>query len=84
MYVSGVTINGEVASAEDRTAPKNLPMDGGDWVELFVKEMTSASNIDDARARASRALEVLEKSIIARAGVEAAQSLSQVVYKCCF
>lgn len=38
----------------------------------------SSSNIDDARARASRALEVLEKSIIGRAKAEAAQSVHQV------
>ncbi|KAK9269321.1 hypothetical protein L1049_001092 [Liquidambar formosana] len=72
-----MTTNGEVSSAEDPSAPKNLPMDGVDWVELFVREMMSASNMDDARARASRALEVLEKSIIARAGAEAAQSFHQ-------
>ncbi|XP_057966776.1 uncharacterized protein LOC131156991 isoform X2 [Malania oleifera] len=68
-----VTNNEEDVSAEDPSAPKNLPVDGADWVELFVREMMSASNMDDARARALRALEVLEKSIYARAGAEAAQ-----------
>lgn len=53
-------------------------MDGPEWVELFVREMMSASNMDDARARAARALEVLEKSICARAGAEAAKSFQQV------
>lgn len=53
-------------------------MDGADWVELFVREMMSASNMEDARTRASRALEFLEKSICARATVEAAQGLQQV------
>ncbi|KAI9191946.1 hypothetical protein LWI28_015857 [Acer negundo] len=72
-----VTTNGEVASAEDPSAPKVLPVDGAEWVELFVREMMSSSNIDDARARASRALEVLEKSICVRANTEAAQSLHQ-------
>lgn len=75
-----VVTNGEVLSSEDPSAPKNLSMDGAEWVELFVREMMSASNMDDARARASRALEVLEKSICARASAEAAQSLHQVVY----
>ena len=75
--------NGEVGSSEDQSAPKNLPMDGAEWVELFVREIMSASNMDDARARASRALEVLEKSISARASAEAAQSIHQVVI-CCF
>lgn len=73
----GVMLNGEVASTEDISAPKNHHMDGGEWVELFVQEMMSASDMDDARARASRALESLEKSIIERAGLEAAQSLHQ-------
>ncbi|KAG2613125.1 hypothetical protein PVAP13_4KG336800 [Panicum virgatum] len=48
---------------------------GSEWVELFVSEMTNASDIDDARARASRALEALEKSIVERAGAEASQNL---------
>ncbi|CAL9155287.1 unnamed protein product [Musa hybrid cultivar] len=47
-----------------------LPTDGSEWVELFVREMMSAADIDDARTRASRALEFLEKSIMARAGAE--------------
>lgn len=54
-------------------------MDGAEWVDLFVTEMMSASNMDDAKARASRALEVLEKSICASAGAEAAKSFHQVV-----
>ncbi|XP_057490364.1 uncharacterized protein LOC130776228 isoform X3 [Actinidia eriantha] len=72
-----VNANGEVASTEDPSAPPNLSMDGADWVELFVREMTNASNMDDARARASRALEVLEKSISAHATAEAAQAFHQ-------
>lgn len=73
LFSGGVTTNGEMAVAE-----KNLPKDGADWVELFVSEMMSASNMDDAKARASRVLEVLEKSICARASAEAAQSFHQV------
>jgi len=71
------TANGEVAVGEDSSAPKNPAMDGADWVELFVREMMSASNVDDARARASRVLEVLERSICTRASAEAAQSFHQ-------
>ena len=59
-------------------------MDGSDWVGLFVREILNASNIDDARARASRALEVLEKSIRARAGAEVAQNFHQVGYHGCY
>ncbi|KAM7508223.1 hypothetical protein LguiA_018676 [Lonicera macranthoides] len=69
--------NGEVAPPENLSAPENQAMDGADWVELFVREMMSASNMEDARTRASRALEFLEKSICARATVEVAQGLQQ-------
>uniref|UniRef100_A0A0E0ACD8 CUE domain-containing protein n=1 Tax=Oryza glumipatula TaxID=40148 RepID=A0A0E0ACD8_9ORYZ len=40
-------------------------------------EMTNASDMGDARARASRALEVLEKSIVERTGADAAQNLQK-------
>ncbi|CAK9326557.1 unnamed protein product [Citrullus colocynthis] len=68
---------GEAAIAEDATASENLPTNGAEWVDLFVNEMTSASNMDDARSRASRVLEVLEKSICARANAEAANNFHQ-------
>ncbi|KAJ9141010.1 hypothetical protein P3X46_031595 [Hevea brasiliensis] len=74
----GITITiMEAPSTDDLSATPQLPMDGAEWVELFVREMTSASNMDDARARASRALEVLEKSVCAHAGAEAAKSFKQ-------
>ncbi|KAA3486062.1 Doublesex and mab-3-related transcription factor 3 [Gossypium australe] len=72
----GITANGDVPTKE-QTSPEAFSMDGSDWVELFVREMLNASNIDDARARASRALEVFEKSIHAPAGAEVAQNLHQ-------
>ncbi|XP_039005043.1 uncharacterized protein LOC120132330 isoform X2 [Hibiscus syriacus] len=71
-----IVANGDVP-AKEQTVPEVLSMDGSDWVELFVREMLNASNIDDARARASIALEVLEKSIHARAGAEFAQNFHQ-------
>ncbi|KAG5594128.1 hypothetical protein H5410_035360 [Solanum commersonii] len=52
-------------------------MERSEWVELFVREMTSASNIDDAKARASLALEAFEKSICARATEAAARNFQQ-------
>nr|GMD06028.1 CUE domain-containing protein [Ipomoea batatas] len=58
-------------------AAKQPPMDSAEWAELFVREMMSASNIEDAKARASRALEVLEKSIFAFAREAAPHSLQQ-------
>ncbi|XP_044464860.1 uncharacterized protein LOC123195275 [Mangifera indica] len=72
-----VTANEEVPPTEDPSASKAVQLDGQEWVELFVREMMSASNIDDARARASRALEALEKTICARASDEAVQSFHQ-------
>jgi hypothetical protein len=72
------TANGETAAANNNsTGGENQEMAGSDWVELFVREMMNASNMDDARTRASRALEFLEKSICARATAEAAQGLQQ-------
>ncbi|KAF8107817.1 hypothetical protein N665_0116s0024 [Sinapis alba] len=49
-----------------------LNLDGTEWIDLFVTEMMSASDMKDAKERASRALEALEKSIKARAGADAA------------
>uniref|UniRef100_A0A1J3J5I9 CUE domain-containing protein n=1 Tax=Noccaea caerulescens TaxID=107243 RepID=A0A1J3J5I9_NOCCA len=57
--------------------PNVLNLDGKEWVELFVREMMSASDMTNAKERAARALEALEKSINARAGAEAMQSLQQ-------
>ncbi|XP_068638896.1 uncharacterized protein [Aristolochia californica] len=68
-------------SAEDAlpvpTSEDLFPSDGSEWVELLVREMMNASDMDDARARASRILQVLEKSIMARAGANAAQNLQK-------
>lgn len=80
-FVVGLApVDSEAHPTEDPSASAHLSMDGMEWVELFVREMTSASNIDDARARASRALEALEKSICTRAGAETAKSFNQVFY----
>ncbi|KAJ6408085.1 hypothetical protein OIU84_011399 [Salix udensis] len=77
-FVVGLApVDSEAHPTEDPSASAHLSMDGMEWVELFVREMTSASNIDDARARASRALEALEKSICTRAGAETAKSFNQ-------
>ncbi|MQL69335.1 hypothetical protein Taro_001647 [Colocasia esculenta] len=66
--------SGENAAAESSKAVNNIPVDGSEWVELLVREMMNSTDVDDARARASSVLEVLEKSIMARAGAEAAQA----------
>ncbi|XVF74760.1 hypothetical protein PTKIN_Ptkin13bG0137200 [Pterospermum kingtungense] len=65
-------------SVQSPPALENLPVDGAEWVDLFVREMMSATNMDDAKARASKLLEVLEKAISKRAAEEAAQSFHKV------
>ncbi|XP_010435375.1 PREDICTED: uncharacterized protein LOC104719211 isoform X2 [Camelina sativa] len=57
--------------------PNVLNLEGTEWVELFVREMTNASDMKDAKTRAARALEALEKSINARTGAAAMQNLQQ-------
>ncbi|KAI4344169.1 hypothetical protein L6164_011429 [Bauhinia variegata] len=69
-----VTCNADTGAPGDPIAGQNYPMDGAEWVELFVKEMMSASNMDDAKTRASRVLEALEKSICARASADTARN----------
>ncbi|RWR75674.1 CUE domain-containing protein [Cinnamomum micranthum f. kanehirae] len=64
-------------ASEDVATQNNLPTNGSEWVDLFVSEMMNASDMDDAKARASRILEVLEKSIASRAGVEAAEGFQK-------
>jgi len=62
------------APSADQSAQTSVHMDGAEWVELFVREMMSATSIDDARSRAARLLESLEQSITLRAGTGAAHS----------
>ncbi|KAK9149604.1 hypothetical protein Scep_008361 [Stephania cephalantha] len=69
-----VTDNGVAAPSEEPSDFENLPKDGPEWVEVLVREMANSSDMDDARTRALQVLEVLEKSICARAKAEAAQN----------
>ncbi|KVI11682.1 UBA-like protein [Cynara cardunculus var. scolymus] len=70
--------NGDAVPVE-HSALQSQPVDGADWVNLFVREMLSASNMDDARTRASRALELLEKSITERDNVMMKEQLQVVI-----
>ncbi|KAL3637427.1 hypothetical protein CASFOL_018595 [Castilleja foliolosa] len=74
---SSVVNNGEAAPREEPPVETNLPVDGAEWVELLVREVLSASNVDDAKARLSRALEALEKSICGNATAEAVKSFQE-------
>ncbi|XP_051202819.1 uncharacterized protein [Lolium perenne] len=78
--VEGTITNGglDTATEHQPAADSHQATNSGpEWVELFVREMSNASDMDDARARASRALEALTKSIVDGAGAAAAQSLHQ-------
>ncbi|XP_073044095.1 uncharacterized protein [Primulina eburnea] len=72
-----VANNVETAPRKELPAGSNLSADGTEWVELLVREVTGASNVEDAKERVSRALESLEKSICANATAEAAQSFQK-------
>ncbi|KAL2482644.1 Ubiquitin system component Cue protein [Forsythia ovata] len=76
-----VANNGETASREELSAGPDFPVDGADWVELLIREMMSASNVEDGKVRVSRVLVALEMSICARASAtaEASQSLQKNV-----
>ena len=78
--LSLVHVHGESKFADDPMLSRNLSLDDAEWVELFVREMSAASDVEDARIRASRALEAFEKSIYARAKDETAQNFQQVIY----
>ncbi|XP_042027521.1 uncharacterized protein LOC121774717 [Salvia splendens] len=66
--------SGDSVPLQEPQTQNNLPADGAEWVDLFVREMMSATSIDDARFRAASILESLEKSISPRACAEAAQN----------
>lgn len=70
--------NVPAAQLEDPSAESNFPAAGTEWVESFVREMMTATSIDDARARATRLLDSLEKFISSRVGAEAAQNVHKV------
>lgn len=72
--------DGNASTSENQPALNNLPADGAEWIDFFVREMMVATSVDDARARAARMLEVLEKSISERARAEATDALQKVVY----
>ncbi|KAG8070061.1 hypothetical protein GUJ93_ZPchr0006g44906 [Zizania palustris] len=81
LSAEGIVSNGHLdVVTENLPATESIQTNchGSEWVELFVREMMSAVDIDDARARASRALEALEKSILDQVGSEAVHNLHKV------
>ncbi|OIW11992.1 hypothetical protein TanjilG_02199 [Lupinus angustifolius] len=76
-FAAKVEGDGNASASEVQPAMNNLPVNGAEWVEFFVTEMSVATNVDDARGRAARILELLEKSISARASADAADALKE-------
>jgi len=71
----GILVDNEVATPVDSVPwAENLPSSSTQWSEILVNEMLSACNTDDAKARASRVLEVFERAMTSRIGAEAHQS----------
>lgn len=71
-------VDENAADSVNQVDQNKIPVEGAEWVDLFVREMMGATSMDDAKARASRVLQVLEKSIVARAGDEAAHCFQKV------
>ncbi|MCL7031757.1 hypothetical protein MKW94_028140 [Papaver nudicaule] len=68
-HVDAATASSQVPLPHDH--PKNM----SEWVDVFVSQMAGASTMDDAKARASRMLEVWEKSICSHASMEASAAV---------
>ncbi|KAF2301364.1 hypothetical protein GH714_023326 [Hevea brasiliensis] len=69
--------DGDATASDNKSMPSNLPVNGAEWVDLFVREMMSATSVDDARDRASRVLEILERSISKHAAEDTEQSVQK-------
>ncbi|XP_062199316.1 uncharacterized protein LOC133901821 [Phragmites australis] len=81
---NGILDGNEVAAPVDSVpCAESLPSSSTQWVEILVNEMVSASDTVDAKARASRVLEVFERSVISHIGAEALQNFQKEnsVYK---
>jgi hypothetical protein len=57
---------------------EGLPSNNTQWVDILVNEMMTASDTDGAKARASKVLEVFERSIASRIGSQPLQSFQKV------
>jgi len=57
-----------------------IPTNGSEWAELIVKEMSSASDLVDAKNRAFKILKILENSA-ARASPDEKHKVNKVLSK---
>ncbi len=67
------------APSESAPCPENFPSNGSEWVELLVNEMTTASNMDDAKSRATRVLEAFEKAVVSHVNAQGPHDFQKVV-----
>ncbi|XP_021736691.1 uncharacterized protein LOC110703229 [Chenopodium quinoa] len=70
----GFSAQQQAVPSADSSAQSNLPTDGAQWVELFLRETVGATTVDDLRSRIVKVLEVLEKSIRDSATAEATEN----------
>jgi len=68
---------GAATQETDAVCGGNPPTSGDDWVELLVREVLQSSGTDDAKVRAARVLEALEKMLSARAREEAGNKFQE-------
>ncbi|KAL1199358.1 hypothetical protein V5N11_015741 [Cardamine amara subsp. amara] len=73
----GATEEIDAVSARTFTASANPPTSGDDWIELLVREVGQSNGTDDAKVRAARVLEALEKMLSARALEEAGKKFQE-------
>lgn len=79
IYATGDLDDNEVAApVESVPSAESLRSSSTQWVEILVNEMMNASDTGDAKARASRVLEVFERSVTSRIGAETLQSFQKV------
>lgn len=71
LFAGATPIDAAVPPFEEPQLQNNLLVDGAAWL---VKEMTTATSIDDANSRAARVLE----TIIVRVGGEVAEGFRKV------
>ena len=80
LYATGIVECNEVpAPIGSVPGAENLQSGITQWVEILMNEMASASNSDDAKARASRVLEAYGKSTSSCIRTEAMQKYQKVV-----
>ncbi|KAI3766248.1 hypothetical protein L2E82_16301 [Cichorium intybus] len=71
--------NEEYVTLQNSSPHENNPKTGVEWVELFVTEMMNATSVDDARCRAMRMLESLEKSLTQHSGAQTLHKENMVI-----